>query len=134
MRRPSLSLLAALLLAAACERPHEPNASSGALLYANHCASCHGERAEGDGPLRDLLRVDVPNLRNLSIRNAGRFPEERVRALLEGEDRVQAHGDGEMPVWGNTFGRGRHGSGVEPEESAVRADAVVEYLREVQYR
>ena len=54
---------------------------SGADTFATHCASCHGPRAEGDGPVAATLSVNVPNLRTLSQRNHGQFPADAVAKL-----------------------------------------------------
>src|SRR5690606_25499634 len=70
----------------ACYSPgdaREPSAAASAApageqLYYNHCASCHGASAEGDGPVASVMQVTVPNLRNLAARNGGRFPAEAV--------------------------------------------------------
>ena len=124
--RLAARLLAAWLAAAssACQPSPEP---AGAELYASGCAPCHGASGEGDGPVRDVLRVDVPSLRTLSILNGDRFPEARVRAVLEGESIPRAHGDAELPVWGSTLGG-------DPALAQRRADALVEHLRGIQYR
>jgi len=130
--RLAIRLVAAGLAAsaAACTPPSEPD---GAELYASRCAPCHGASGEGDGPLREVLRVDVPSLRKLTIGNGGRFPEARVRAVLTGETIPRPHGDADLPVWGGIFGWGTY---AEPD--AVRArtsvDALVEHVREIQYR
>jgi len=49
------------------------------------------------------MRVTVPNLRTLATRNDGAFPAEAVRAYIDGRESVAAHGDRQMPVWGDVF-------------------------------
>lgn len=114
----------------ACQPSPEPN---GADLYANACAPCHGASGEGDGPLREALRVDVPSLRTLSISNADRFPEARVRAVLEGNSIPPAHGDVELPIWGGILGWGAPAD-ADPARAQRRVDALVEHVRALQYR
>src|SRR5690554_1287481 len=102
----------------------EPGESqvSGEALYATSCAACHGVLGEGDGPVADVMRVSMPNLRNLSVRNNGEFPTESVRAYIDGRELPAAHGDRYMPVWGNVFGW-REEAGAETEEAiAARID------------
>jgi cytochrome c oxidase cbb3-type subunit 2 len=45
--------------------PHEKSADRNAAgLYARHCAACHGENADGKGPLAAQLNVKPPDLRH----------------------------------------------------------------------
>src|SRR5690606_32268474 len=97
------SLLVAAQLAATVVEGQEPTA---ARLYANHCAACHGEFGEGDGPVASVLRVTMPNLRTLSMRNGGPYPEDAVRQYIDGRSIPAAHGDRYMPIWGDVFGWG----------------------------
>ena len=62
-------------------------------------------------------------------RNGGVFPAERVRQVIEGAGPA-AHGDRDMPVWGEVFKRLRVG-GASAQD---RIDAVVRYLQEIQER
>jgi mono/diheme cytochrome c family protein len=108
-----------------------PVMPSGAETFAAHCASCHGARAEGDGPVAATMNINVPNLRTLSQRNNGRFPTEEVASYIDGRSLPAAHGDRNMPVWGPVFDTtGRLISGAEGAEQ--RIDAVIDFLREVQ--
>ena len=58
----------------------------GARLYLNHCAACHGEYGEGDGSVAATLRVTMPNLRSLAMRNDGVFPADAVTAYVDGRE------------------------------------------------
>jgi len=42
--------------------PAPPDAQAGAALFAQHCASCHGDKGLGDGPQSMQLPVTVPGL------------------------------------------------------------------------
>jgi mono/diheme cytochrome c family protein len=103
----------------------------GAALFRTHCASCHGTDARGAGPLTSELRRLPPSLTSFAVRNGGLFPSERVRRIIDGRD-VPAHGNVEMPVWGDAFRRTREGL----SEDAVRAriEAIVKYLEAIQER
>jgi len=106
-------------------------APSGAETFATHCASCHGPRAEGDGPVAATLNVNVPNLRTLSQRNHGQFPTDAVASYIDGRNFPAAHGTRNMPVWGPVFDTtGRLIAG--GESSAQRIQSVIAYLREIQ--
>ena len=125
---------AATTMVMACNAQSDAEVRSGAELYANHCASCHGDVGEGDGPVAGVIRVNVPNLRTLSMRNNGEFPADDLRAFIDGRDIPAAHGDRYMPVWGDVFGWEEEDSDAADELVDRRIDAIVDYVRELQYR
>jgi mono/diheme cytochrome c family protein len=104
---------------------------SGAQLFRMYCASCHGITGAGDGPVAQQMRKTPPDLTKYSSRNGGVFPSERVRQIVDGRG-VAAHGDREMPVWGDAFQSGR--GGLSPEAAKARIDAIVRYLGAIQAR
>lgn len=104
----------------------------GARLYFNHCAACHGSNGEGDGPVAATMRVSVPNLRSLATRNGGVFPEDAVTAYIDGRETRAAHGDRQMPIWGDVF-RGAE-QGTAERTVRRRIAAVVEVIASIQYR
>ena len=104
----------------------------GARLFFNHCAACHGDAAEGGGPVAAAMRVTVPNLRTLATRNDGAFPAEAVRAYIDGREGIAAHGDRQMPVWGDVF-RGPE-QGTSERTVRRRIDALVDFIETLQYR
>ncbi|EKV32946.1 hypothetical protein C882_0029 [Caenispirillum salinarum AK4] len=75
----------------------------GAYTYRQHCASCHGMKGAGDGPVAKFLNVDVPDLTTLAERNDGRFPFLKVFHIIDGRQTLRAHGNAMMPVWGSVF-------------------------------
>jgi mono/diheme cytochrome c family protein len=110
------------------ERPGA--AETGAELFHTYCASCHGTRGRGDGPVAGQLRQLPPDLTTFTRRNGGVFPDERVRQIVDGRG-IGAHGTREMPVWGDAF---RARSGLTPEGVASRIAAIVAYLQDIQVR
>ena len=64
-----------------------------------------------------------------TVRNHGIFPAVRLHRIIDGRDMV-AHGDPEMPVWGNAFMKSSEPAG----EDAVRTriDAIVAFLETIQ--
>jgi mono/diheme cytochrome c family protein len=103
---------------------------SGADLFRTYCASCHGENANGSGPLAGQLRRSPPDLTHYAERNGRAFPSERLRRIIDGRD-VAAHGDRTMPVWGDVF---RRELGLGGDSAASRIEALVEFLRSIQAR
>ena len=56
------------------------NPSSGAELYKQHCAACHGTDLKGNGPFPPPYRMP-PDLTKLDRRHGGKFPETYVANL-----------------------------------------------------
>ena len=105
---------------------------SGAELYQRFCASCHGLRGLGDGPVADSLKVMVPDLTRIAKRHGGTFPAEQIRRIIDGRTVRPPHGTREMPVWGYEF----RSAGASDQASAVSADELVgrllDYVRSMQ--
>ncbi len=134
-----LWLLVALLAAAGQSQAadSDPFANyGGAQLFARFCASCHGPQGEGDGPVAPSLRVMIPDLTELSKRSGGRFPDERVREIIDGRAVLPAHGTRPMPVWGYEL-EARAGAGDTPvahprDAAQTLIDRLVDHLRSMQ--
>jgi mono/diheme cytochrome c family protein len=123
------------LLAVACASMSyrdAPSAYSGAELYETFCASCHGERADGHGPVTPFLKVHVPELRHIAARRGGQFPEDEIYRIIDGQSQSLAHGARHMPVWGYEF------FGDEADDETAHRDAdrtirrLVKYLESIQ--
>ncbi len=99
----------------------------GAALYLDNCANCHGTYGEGDGPMAPALAVALRDLRSLSARNDGQFPERFVRNIIDGRAMRAAHGPEGMPVWGAEFAREGDGAAAE-----AKIHALVDFLRRIQ--
>ena len=112
------------------QQPSTGRDDTGSQLFRAHCASCHGTDARGTGPVAGQLRHAPADLTQYTRRNGGTFPSERVHRIIDGRD-VAAHGDREMPVWGQVFK-------MQPAASAAavkeRIDAIVRYLEGIQER
>jgi mono/diheme cytochrome c family protein len=94
-----------------------------------YCASCHGKTGKGDGPTAKALQTRPTDLTLLARRNEGAFPKSRVLEIVAGTGRqVEAHGSGDMPVWGPIF-RGLDSS---PLRVRQRIDNLVAYIDTLQ--
>jgi mono/diheme cytochrome c family protein len=72
--------------------------------FLNSCASCHGRDGKGAGFLTRVFRgVDPGDLTQLAAMNDGEFPFDRVFQVIDGRDDIAAHGDRQMPVWGDRY-------------------------------
>lgn len=108
----------------------QPN--EGRLLFVKYCASCHGTSAHGDGPAAEALRVKPADLTQFALRNGGIFPVERTRRMIDGRDPgARAHGNLEMPVWGDAF---QIREGLTESAARGRIEAIVYYIGSIQQR
>lgn len=124
----SAPALAALLGACASQPVPPPSAAD---TYVRHCASCHGVRGEGDGPVAMAISGTIPNLTTLSLRNGGEFPADRVASYIDGRSLPPVHGSRTMPVWGSVFDATSR-LVVDAESAGPRIAEIVEYLRTLQ--
>ncbi len=72
----------------------EDSINRGSDLYRRHCASCHGEDAEGDGPAAGMINPRPANLRKMS----GRHSDGDFAWKIE-------NGRGPMPAWKNILSK-----------------------------
>ena len=127
-----IALPPAIGIALALATPVFAAEDTGARLYFNHCAACHGDNGEGTGPVASSMRVTVPNLRSLAQRNGGVFPVDAVTAYVDGRSVVAAHGDRQMPIWGDVF-RGPE-QGTAERTVRRRIAAIVDFISMLQYQ
>lgn len=91
MKAAAVSLASAMVLAlAGCVE--EP--TTGAGLYSEYCASCHGVDAKG-GP---NIEPPAPDLTTLAKRHGGAYPAVYVMSTIDGYAREATHGP--MPIFG----------------------------------
>jgi mono/diheme cytochrome c family protein len=113
------------------QMPSTAPGDAGSVLFRTYCASCHGSDARGSGPVAAQMRRLPPDLTQFAARNGGTFPSERLRRIVDGRD-VAAHGDRDMPVWGDAFRRSTNG--LSEREVQERIGAIVGYLERIQER
>ena len=75
----------------------------GKVSYRVYCQNCHGESGKGNGRLAELMKVRPADLTQISQHNGCTFPVDRMHQIIDGRADVLAHGDREMPVWGQAF-------------------------------
>jgi len=107
----------------------------GKKLYLENCASCHGTRGKGDGIMTRYLKIRPADLTKLARNNKGVFPYKRVSRVIDGRNTVRAHGETNMPIWGNVFKtlKGAPKDPVKAEEFAAgRTATLTFFLAEMQ--
>lgn len=106
----------------------EPDA--GKIFYMQHCSSCHGQEGHGNGPVSRYLNVKVPDLTLIKKNNNGIYPLDKVMWAIDGRGDVRAHGEREMPVWGEIFIIEEQRSPQRARES--KAKLIAEYIGKLQ--
>ena len=103
--KSSAVLASALMLTASGVLALEEDAQLklGEAEYRNSCAACHGARADGRGPVAEVLSTKPPNLTRISSGFNGQFPEEHIYKVIDGRTMINPHGDKQMPVWGYRY-------------------------------
>ncbi len=102
-------------------------------LYLKYCSACHGEAGKGDGVVSGFLRPKPPDLTQLAKQAGGKFPFVEVMKDIDGTTTIRAHGDSDMPVWGESF---RHELRDGPPDDQVRVRGrlmlITEYIESIQ--
>lgn len=131
MRIFSLLAIAALLATPALQAEEALTLASGADLYAQLCASCHGPEGRGDGPVAATLSTRPSDLTRITARY-GEFPDPDLFDVVDGRAVIPAHGSREMPVWGYEL------EARTPDDAPGRAGAqemlarIIDHLRTLQ--
>jgi mono/diheme cytochrome c family protein len=131
--------IVSLLLVLAAISAHPAGAfgdeiKEGRTSYMRYCASCHGSNADGHGFVARALAQPPSDLRHLGEGNDTSLLVDRLVRVIDGRRLVAAHGQREMPVWGERFDD-IQGEGT-PREKGVRdrINAIVAYLVSIQTR
>jgi mono/diheme cytochrome c family protein len=105
------------------------NPVSGAQMFKEYCAVCHGPGGKGDGPAATALKVSPPDLTTLAQRHDGKFPGDYVSNVLKNGVKTPAHGSAEMPVWGPIF---ETMSRMDETQVTLRITNLSNYLKSIQ--
>lgn len=101
--------------------------------YLRDCAGCHGADGKGEQAEKRTLRGYVStDLTQISKRNGGEFPRQRVYDAIDGRHRISAHFQGDMPRWGARY-RIDQNDKTQPEQSVRdRISALVDFIESIQ--
>jgi mono/diheme cytochrome c family protein len=106
--------------------------ANGKSEYENHCATCHGVSATGNGAMAAFLTLKPADLTQISQKNGGEFPFWRIFRVIDGREDVMAHGSRRMPVWGSEFLLEEGGQEANEDRVLGRILALVYYLQSIQ--
>lgn len=96
-------LIAAIVFAANTVQAQDSVLILGKSSYGARCAVCHGEDGKGGGEVAGLFQVPPSDLTKLTERNGGAFPFSEVYQILASGLGERAHGNSQMPIWGEYF-------------------------------
>lgn len=102
-------------------------------LYLRYCSACHGESGKGDGVVSSFLQPKATDLTKLTKGNHGTFPFVPVMQAIDGTKTIRAHGETNMPVWGESFRREIADSSLQDQVRVRgRLMLITEYIESIQ--
>ena len=105
---------------------------SGASLYHQYCASCHGHDGSGNGPVASSLKAKPPNLTTISARREGDFPRHEIAGIIAGDTMPPIHGTRLMPIWGEQLQKDVIGTANKTAIAHGRISFLIDYLITIQ--
>ena len=104
----------------------------GEIFYIQYCSSCHGKDGRGEGSVSPYLKLKIPDLSLLRKSHKGIYPLDDVMAAIDGRRGVRAHGDRQMPVWGEVFRKEVEKQKYSELTSLLKAKMIAEYVAGLQ--
>ncbi len=99
----------------------------GREAFIRYCSACHGEAADGDGPVANVMTPRPPDLTKLRSK-FGHPLGTRFVAYVLGTTMPRAHGTSDMPVWGENLAEPDGGKG----QAVGTIWRIAEYLQSIQ--
>jgi mono/diheme cytochrome c family protein len=128
------TLIACLLASLGSIAAHAAEDVPGKQTYVRYCGACHGPEGKGDGIAGTFMRPKPIDLTQIAKQNNGEFPVMRVMESIDGRATVRAHGDPEMPVWGEVFAKDASSTMARQTEVRGKVMAITNYVRSIQER
>ena len=109
-----------------------PTNDAAKAMYLQYCGACHGQSGKGDGVVSGFLRPRPTDLTQIAKKAGGAYSSPQVVQMIDGTKTVRAHGDPDMPVWGEVF-RERSTTPL-PRRVEIQGKLllIAEYLRSIQ--
>ena len=104
----------------------------GKEMYVRYCGACHGPKGKGDGIAGTFMRSKPIDLTQIAKKNNGEFPFMRMMETIDGRRSVRAHGDPEMPVWGEILKDQASSPMARDNEVRGKVMAITDYIRSIQ--
>lgn len=111
----------------------------GEVEFTKNCSVCHGAGGKGNGPIVDFLKQAPVDLTQIRKKNGGQFPIQKVYDIIIDAGKLRAHGNQEMPIWGERYAletikkEGEFGSGAgSVADTRARVLELVFFLATIQ--
>jgi len=104
----------------------------GKELFGRYCGACHGADGTGNGVMSGFLRQKPADLTQIAKENGGSFPFYATLRFIDGTQDVRAHGDPDMPVWGEVLRSESAASPMQQAEIRGKILAITAYVRSIQ--
>jgi mono/diheme cytochrome c family protein len=104
----------------------------GRIVYLKYCGACHGPEARGDGIVSTFMTPRPVDLTKIAKNHEGKFPFMNTMRILDGTNSARAHGDPDMPVWGEIWKQGTISGVNERAEVKGKLVLITEYLLSIQ--
>lgn len=101
-------------------------------VYLQYCGACHGPAGKGDGIAGGFMTKKPTDLTAIAKQNKGEFPYMRVMRVIDGRETVRAHGDPDMPVWGEVFAENSSAPVGRRIEIQGKLMLLTDYIRSIQ--
>lgn len=127
--------LAATALLSGCAHDRfadSPVHYSGGHLYQVYCSGCHGLDGHGAGSVEPYTTARAPDLTQISARNGGKFPRERVFRTIDGQFDSPPPNARHMPIWGYDFFTGEGDDETAHQQVLDMEHRIVRYMESLQ--
>jgi hypothetical protein len=112
---------------------HARAQSTASQDYQHDCAACHGADGKGSPPWKRAVPGYISiDLTQISARNGGQFPRQKIFDAIDGRSRITAHFSGDMPRWGSRYRVDEKDQPVSEQRVKERISGLVDYLDSIQ--
>ena len=101
--------------------------------FVRYCSACHGVEGRGDGPAAAALQPPPADLTRIAQRRGGHFPAPEIATYIDGRTWVPAHGQREMPVWGERLKEIAEGGVLGEVVAQSQIWLLLQYLQSLQH-
>jgi mono/diheme cytochrome c family protein len=106
--------------------------NQGRTVYLRYCGACHGPQGHGDGIAGTFMTPKPVDLTRIATKHDGKFPFQGTMHVIDGTDNVRAHGDPDMPVWGEVWKTQAGSAAAGRAEVKGKLMLITEYLQSIQ--
>jgi mono/diheme cytochrome c family protein len=126
------SVAAGLVLGLAMSAPAFAADAAEKALFTQYCGACHGPNGKGDGVMSGFLKMKPADLTQIAKKNGGTFPVNKTIQFIDGTKDVRAHGNPDMPVWGEVFKAQTKDSPTQQAEIRGKILMITNYIGSIQ--